>query len=431
MKTKPSELSSRRPGERGAALVTALLVSMLLLAAGGALVITTGMSASNAVDSTAEAQAYYAADAGLQAALNVVRRNKAASSAGVKADFRSLVCGTAVPCTNAGGDLSLWLTYEAGGMVQLSPAPSLMAFSLTVTDPSKNPGDLLLPTYQPRYLLVRSEGRGPKGATKVLEMMVDEFPFDFTTRAAVAIRSNDVDMTGMTAFSLGTSNPHTWTGDDLASLAPPVPAFAVTNTQDYDAGDGFGSASDQGMGEAAVGADNTNIFGQTLIEKLNPSSLETWLQSANNARAFLSEMRARAVKLGRLNPGDLGTEANPQFTFIDGDLTLGGDDAGAGLMIVTGNITQGGNSSFKGIVLALGNGVIDRNGTPDALGALVLANFQHNYDAATKTYTGAGDFGSPALTSAGGGKSLVGYDSDWVRKAMRSAGATALGVVEK
>src|SRR5215218_8921274 len=102
MKNKSREISSGRPGERGAALVTALLVSMLMLAAGGALIITTGMSASNAVDSTAEAQAYYAADAGLQAALSVIRRNKPSNNpASTAATFRNLVCGTSNPCINA------------------------------------------------------------------------------------------------------------------------------------------------------------------------------------------------------------------------------------------------------------------------------------------------------------------------------------------
>ena len=48
---------SKNHGERGAALVTMLLVSILLLGAGGALIMTTMMSANNSVGSTAEMQA--------------------------------------------------------------------------------------------------------------------------------------------------------------------------------------------------------------------------------------------------------------------------------------------------------------------------------------------------------------------------------------
>ena len=431
MKTNHTELSLRRRGERGAALVTSLLISLLMLAAGGALLVTTGMTASNAVDSTAEAQAFYAAESGLQAALSVLRRNRQPAGA-PSPTFRNILCGNSTPCTNAGSNLSLWLPTDADGRVDISAGAQLpLSYALTVRDPSKSAGDVIPADYYPRYLLVQSVGRGPKGAVKVLEMMLDDFIFDFTARAAVAIRSNDNDTTRMTAFTLGTSNPHEWTGNDLHTLAPPVPAFAVTNTMDYDAGDGMGLTTIQGAGEAAVGADNTNIHGQQLIEKLDPSGLEWWLRTADNARAFLTDMRKEAVKDGRLNPGDLGTEANPRLTFIDGDLDLGGSTQGAGLLIVTGNITQSGTSGFKGIVLALGNGVVVRNGTPNALGALVVANFEHNYNSAIGAYTGTGGFGSPSIISSGGGNSLVGYHSDWVRKAMESVGSRVVGVVEK
>jgi hypothetical protein len=64
-----------KQGERGAALVTMLLVSVLILGAGGALIMTTTMSANNSVGSTAEMQAYYVAESGMQSALNVLRGN--------------------------------------------------------------------------------------------------------------------------------------------------------------------------------------------------------------------------------------------------------------------------------------------------------------------------------------------------------------------
>jgi len=76
MHTKPRHKNVvNRAGERGAALVMTLLISLLLLAAGGALIATTAMSASTASDSTAEMQAYYIAESGMQSALNVIRGN--------------------------------------------------------------------------------------------------------------------------------------------------------------------------------------------------------------------------------------------------------------------------------------------------------------------------------------------------------------------
>ena len=240
----------------------------------------------------------------------------------------------------------------------------------------------------------------------------------------------------MLKLDLGSSNPHSWNGNDQAvPPGPPVPAFAVTNTMDYDAGDGFGLITAvppnlQGTAEHAIGADQANVLGAQQLVKLNPASLEEWLQTADNTRLFLNEMKATASSIGRLNPNDIGTEADPKFTFIDGDLDLKGGDHGAGLLVVTGDITQAGSSSFKGIVLALGNGKIVRNGTPDALGAMIVANFQHVTDA-KGNITGAGNFGSPYIDSSGGGNSLVGYDSAWIKKAMNTLGSSVLGVVEK
>jgi hypothetical protein len=142
-------------------------------------------------------------------------------------------------------------------------------------------------------------------------------------------------------------------------------------------------------------------------------------------------MRAKAEASARFNPTDYGSTTNPKFTFVDGNVSFGGGDHGAGLLIVTGNYSQSGSSSFNGIVLALGNGVVGRDGTPDLIGALVVANFEHNYSTATGSYTGTGGFGSPSVTTSGGGNSLVGYNSEWVRKAMESLGSRVRGVVEK
>src|ERR1044072_3864958 len=75
MKRETKMNANNRTGERGAALVTMLLVSVLLLGAGGALIMTTMMSANNSVGSTAEMQAYYIAESGMQSALNVLRGN--------------------------------------------------------------------------------------------------------------------------------------------------------------------------------------------------------------------------------------------------------------------------------------------------------------------------------------------------------------------
>jgi hypothetical protein len=428
MRSKPSEITHSRRGERGAALVMSLLVAMLLLAAGGALIATAGMTVSNAVDATAEAQAYYAADAGLQSALTVIRRNRASTNpTGLEANFHNFACGSASACTNDGNDLSQWL---GTGTVTLSTTPTL-SYTITVTDPSKGAADNLAANYIPRYLHVQSIGRGPQGAVKVMEMMVDDFSFDFTARAAVALHSHDTDSTAMTTFAIGQSNPHLWNGNDLAGLSASLPAFAVTNSADYDGGDGLNTGT-LGKAEAAISDDGANVIGASQLTKLSNADLEWWLKDATNARLFISQMRAKAEATGRFNPTNYGSDTDPKFSFVDGDLDLnGGSSDGAGLLIVTGKYTQGGSAQFKGIILALGDGIVERSGNPDTYGALVVAKFQHTYNSTTGSYTGTGGFTSPSLTTDGGGNSLVGYDSAWVRKAMEELGARVVGIVEK
>ncbi|HEX7314308.1 MAG TPA: hypothetical protein VF297_10315 [Pyrinomonadaceae bacterium] len=432
MRSKPSETTRGRRGERGAALVMSLLVAMLLLAAGGALIATAGMTVSNAADATAEAQAYYAADAGLQAALTVLRRNRASNNpTGVHANFHNFACGSAAACVNDGNDLSQWL----GTMPRTLSGTPQLSYTLTVTDPSKGAADNLAAAYYPRFLHVRSVGRGPQGAVKVIEMMVDDYAFDFNARAAVALHSHDTDSTAMTTFAVGQSSPHLWNGNDLAGLTTSLPAFAVTNTADYDAGDGLGKTSVQGKVEGVIRGDSNNVIGSSQLTKLGLSDLDWWLKDATSARLFLSQMRAKAVAENRLltsSSSDFGSTTNPKFSFVDGNVDLtGGSSDGAGLLIVTGTYSQGGSAKFDGVILALGDGVVERNGNPDTTGAMVIAKFQHVYNSLTKSYTGTGGFFAPSLTTSGGGNSLVGYNSESVRKAMETLGPRAVGIVEK
>jgi len=103
-----------RNGERGAALVTMLLASVLILGAGGALIMTTTMSANTAIGSTAEMQAYYVAEAGMQTALNALRGNtQPLLVSNDRMSFRTAV----IPSISNGGNagtprLAGWLAYN-------------------------------------------------------------------------------------------------------------------------------------------------------------------------------------------------------------------------------------------------------------------------------------------------------------------------------
>ena len=110
-----TKLNSRRAGERGAALITTLLVSVLLLGAGGALIMTTVMSATNSIASTPEMQAYYIAESGMQSALNVLRGNvKPSVTVTDRMSFRTAIIPSISNGPGNTGSLRLaqWLPYN-------------------------------------------------------------------------------------------------------------------------------------------------------------------------------------------------------------------------------------------------------------------------------------------------------------------------------
>lgn len=129
-----------RRTERGAALVTVLLLATLILSAGGALVLTSTLSATNAIDSTAEMQAYYGAESGLQATINILRGNVYNDASTPNASFRAVVEPSQ---SNVTGDpatgqniarLSNWLSYNSNNRVIVPNTSNQMAFDVTARD---------------------------------------------------------------------------------------------------------------------------------------------------------------------------------------------------------------------------------------------------------------------------------------------------------
>lgn len=103
-----------RKGECGAALIMALFACLLILAGALMLLLTTTISATNAVSATDEMQAYYAAEAGLQDALNVLRGNVAPHpNDGTKINFKNAInVGTSNNPSSGVPQLSRWLVYD-------------------------------------------------------------------------------------------------------------------------------------------------------------------------------------------------------------------------------------------------------------------------------------------------------------------------------
>lgn len=433
----PTRRVTGTSNEQGAALITALMVATLVLAAGGALILTTGMSTTTSIDATAEMQAYYGAEAGLQQSLNALRGNVSPSGgvpAGTKLTFKNAVDRN---ITNASTDpgtapkrLSGWLQYNFtstgsayADRIKVNPTDNTynpltgVAFEVEIMDPDNTCGIC----GDPSRLVIKSIGYGPKGSMKKLEMVVHRNYFNFTLPAPLTLAGG----TGMT-LNMGNSNASGYTGNDIHN--PPVaalPAVAVSTVNQAGAQTVIDNLNAQGGGTPQVTP--------STAAALTSSNTPDFLSSADKARAFLVSSADIATQAGRHFAtqadvtGGFGTSSAPLTTFIDNyggaAVNLGSGYQGCGLLIVTGPLITQGNTDFEGLILVLGNGTFNRNGNGNGHidGGIIVANFDPN---------GTGGFGNPVFSVNGGGNSDVRYNSDAIRKAFDSAGVFVAGIHE-
>lgn len=424
-KHKLNHTGRQRAGERGAALITALLISTLLLSAGGVLILTTSMSTTNSADSAAEMQAYYAAEAGLQRTLNVIRSHDIPAGT-MPAGQSKLKLADIV----RNPTLANWIPFD--GPVISGANTTLVgtnAFSVIVTDPDdQNPVVALrkintVPTYQPSRVVVQLTGYGPRRAKKVLNMIVVRGGLNgFQVPATITLRGSDANPPPPVIFDTGDSNTALYTGNDAAGGAG-VSAFAVTAPDVTPTLAGIQKPASQIQGSPV------SVLGPSSpIPGVPPTPTPDWLQNADNARQFLSDLKDDATGDGRyfttLPPAsNMGTTGDPKLTFVDGNVDLGPGNNGTGLLVITGNVTMRGDTSFDGVILVLGGGTVNRNGGGNGVisGGIVVAKFGST-----------GDFQAPTFTTNGGGDSTIQYNSNSVRDATSTVpGYQVLGVVEK
>jgi len=403
-----------RHGEKGAALVISILIATLLLAVAGTVILTSGMSATTSIEGTAELQAYYAAESGLEATLNALRGHVAPNGlpANTKIGFRNAVDPIKSNHPSDDGDpdearLSAWLNYGVDRRV--TPTGANYSYSVTVMDPDDPNGTTRDAdnTYRPQRIRVQSTGYGPKGAIKRMEVIVQKTNFEFDPDAMLLVRGADDGITPMT-FDIGDSNSKFYTGHDNATTKPNLPTFGVTH------------AVDKVIADLAITKGATVEPVATQVVGVN--DLPSWLRTADKAREFLNEMQLIGRSMGRYFTsfsGIAGTNAEPKFTFVNGNATL---DGGAGLLIVTGNLVMNGNPTFNGIILVLGEGTITREGggSANVLGSIYVAKFARSWP--TSENGDPHPFLAPTVQTSGGGTANLKYDSVWVQTAKVALG---------
>ena len=403
---------SDRHDEKGAALVIAILLATLLLAVAGTVILTSGMSATTSIEGTAELQAYYAAESGLEATLNVLRGHVAPHGipSTTKMNFRNAVDptkGNKSSDHNPTSRLSAWLDMDDDDG-RVTPTGVLWSYSVVVTDPDDPDGTIRNgdATYVPKRIQVQSTGYGPNGSVKRMEMVVEKTTFEFAPKAMLVMRG--ADSGAAMTFDIGDSAAKYYTGHDNAAAEGDLPAFGVTH------------AADKVVADDAITKGATVEDTKTSIIPID--DLPEWLQTADKARAFLTDLQQIARSLGRYYTsftGVAGTDADPKFTFVNGNATL---DGGAGLMIVTGNLIMNGNPTFKGIILVLGEGTVNRDGggNGNVLGSIYIAKFARSWPSSENGL--AHPFLAPVFHTDGGGTADLKYDSVWVQVGKETMG---------
>jgi hypothetical protein len=200
-------------------------------------------------------------------------------------------------------------------------------------------------------LIVKVTGYGPRGARKELELLVRRMIFYYEPEPLLYLQGSQTG--GDVGFSI-TGNPSvTFDGGDK------MVAFGLTNETDQTV---VQSVIDKKDAVIIAGkGDDYEVY----ASDHQPDFLET----ADRARATMSDLQADAVVRSRhftsYPAGNAGTDATPEFTFVNGDAELSG--SGAGLLVVSGSLTLKKNSSFKGLNITGGDSKIE--------GSVILARY--------------------------------------------------------
>nr|WP_067296209.1 PilX N-terminal domain-containing pilus assembly protein [Marinobacterium profundum] len=154
---------------------------------------------------------------------------------------------------------------------------------------------------------------------------------------------------------------------------------------------------------------------------------ETWstasgLQTLVGAIATSPDARIYNVG-GDVDANDLGSSSNMKITVVKGDLSLKGNDTGAGLMVVYGDLSYQGTPSWDGLIIVLGGTfAVGGGGNGGVEGSMFIADVDTSL--ATWAFTGS----NLAFDTNGGGTADYTYDCDKLSDARDLMNATGKGL---
>jgi len=137
------------------------------------------------------------------------------------------------------------------------------------------------------------------------------------------------------------------------------------------------------------------------------------------ANTLLSAANTKLPNTAQPGPGpyaltaaQVGTTSNRQIVFVDGDASIGAV-AGAGILIVTGRLTLTGDFNYNGLIMCIGKGELYRSGggSGDINGGIFVAKTRDSSGNLLST------LGNPTFDTSGGGNSDIRYDASQLSNA--------------
>ena len=481
IKTKQlNPASNKNKREQGAALVTVMIMMLLVLVVAGAILLVTALSNSSTVDAVAEKQAFEAAQAGMQQALNVLRGN-------VDDDKISFKKAATLATSNKSGDwvteprLSNWLDYSYPAAkpdrVPLTTPYNLysgLAYSVTIVAPDANP--LVSPTPNPTWIdgpvvkpasgvkpgkpawhpwncghcswdythcslynppnsgTLRSDGNGCRhkhcippsgfgaaadGYQRLVVRVVGYGPRGARKQLELLVKRVIFDYQPESLLYLQGSPA----GGDTTVTITGTPRVKFEATDEDMTVIGVTSDADLASVQPVI-AIKDNVLVKAKGDEYEVFPLDDrpkFLASADAARALMKDLEADAQVRGRWftsYPIDAGTQRDPEFTFVSGNTQLNGN--GAGLLVVSGNLTLNGNYKFEGVILILGGGTLNvtSGGKGRIEGNIVIAK-----------YGATGDF-QGSVVNLSGGELEVKSNAENAENALKTVNLRVLAVRE-
>ena len=344
--------------------------------------------------------------------------------------------------TVQGSQIDLAFSWGSPQMVFDRTPPQHYGYEAQMIDDSANgnagnsiTGSMTQP--EPKRLLIKSTGYGPRGSKKTLEAIVRKDFFDGLSAPATLTLIGQSSTTACGSctpaipatsftFNPGSSNVTVYSGDDVSTtdIIPPIGTNNPSNLTDV---------SD------SVAGNPPHPFNGSIVGTPSDVSIETpwWLSSPQMLDSEIRSLYNVANTSGRYfpsgtQPTTFGDNASATgITFCDGNCELTGN--GGGILVVTGQLTLRGNFSFNGLIIVTGKDGVVRSGggTGTIQGNMVVAPYVGSQISDGITPDATAQFLAPQYDLSGGGNSTVQYNSASIKGGLVAVSNFVLGVVEK